>query len=334
MSGLRLALVGAGRIAGAYSEVLAGCEDVEVVGVADVLPEAAEAAAARLDCPAHTSYDELLEDRRPEAALICTPPDTHSEIAVSLLERGVHVMCEKPLSVSSAAARRMLDTAEANEVILTMATKFRYVDDVIKAKSIVDSGILGEVILIENTFASRVDMSGRWNSDPSAAGGGVLIDNGTHSVDLTRFFLGPIDAVMAVEGRRVQGLLVEDTAQLFLRSHEGIRATIDLSWSINKERDAYLDIYGSAGTIRIGWSASRYRQTSSPDWVEFGHGYDKNRALKSQLCNFAGAIRGTEPLRITAEDALASVQVIEAAYRSMANDGWVGVERRPASMTA
>jgi predicted dehydrogenase len=326
MTPSRIGLIGAGRIAGSYADVLADCDSVEVVGVADVNGQAAQAMAEGLGSQSFSSHRDLVEEAQPAAVIICTPPNTHGEISLDLIGRGIHVMCEKPLALSPSEAVRMLAAAEENAVTLTMASKFRYVEDVVRARSIVESGVLGEIILLENTFASRVDMSTRWNSQSEVSGGGVLIDNGTHSVDLVRYFLGPIAEVMAVEGKRAQALTVEDTAQLFLRGGDGARATIDLSWSIDKERPWYLEIYGSEGTIQVGWQSSRYRQRTSSDWVEFGKGYDKTQAMHDQVANFARAIAGVEPLRIHGIDALASVDVMEAAYRSLSHDDWIEVE--------
>ncbi len=165
-------------------------------------------------------------------------------------------------------------------------------------------------------------MSNRWNSDPAISGGGVLIDNGTHSVDIIRYFLGRIADVQAVEGKRIQGLAVEDTVRVFVRTASDVLGTIDLSWSINKELDTYVNIYGSNGSIRLGWQRSEYRQTSSKDWIAFGNGYQKVDALRGQLDNFCRALSGSEPLRITAEDAIASVAAVEAAYESLTNSRW------------
>jgi predicted dehydrogenase len=320
---VRFALVGAGGIAQSYAQAFEDCPAGRLVAVADVRAEAARALADRFGCPHFDSHETLAEEAPPfEAVIVCTPPNTHEDVCLHFLERGKHVLCEKPFTLDSASARRMLAGARRAGVLLTMASKFRYVDDVLRAKSIVESGILGEIILFENAFTARVDMGNRWNADPAVSGGGVLIDNGAHSVDLMRYFLGPLADVQVIEGKRVQGLRVEDTVRIFVRSVSGIMGSIDLSWSINKELDSYLNIYGSYGTVAVGWKDSRYRQVSGRDWVVFGNGYDKVRAFRSQLGNFAGAIRGEERLRITAADALASVEVIEAAYQSLHEQHW------------
>lgn len=324
---LKFGIVGAGSIAQAYAQAFKDCETATICAVADVRAEAARALGEELRCPSYDSFEKMAEQVRLDAVVVCTPPATHPEICLHFLERGVNVLCEKPLSIDSASAKRMLDAAKRCGVKLTMASKFRYVEDVVRAKSIVTSGILGEIILFENAFTSRVDMASRWNSNPQVSGGGVLIDNGTHSVDLMRYFLGPLAEVQVVEGKRAQGLSVEETVRIFVRSLSGVMGNIDLSWSINKELDNYISIYGSHGTVRVGWKESRYRQSSSSDWVVFGKGYDKVQAFRSQIDNFSRAIRGEETLLITPEDALASVEVVEAAYAALRQSQWTTISR-------
>lgn len=325
---LSFGLVGAGAIAQSYLQAFQNSGRARLTAIADTRPEAAKAMAEGLpDCKIFDSHASLLENAACDAVVVCTPPSTHPEICIDILNRGTHVLCEKPLAIDGASARKMVETAQRNGALLTMCSKFRYVDDVVRAKSIVTSGILGEIILFENTFASRVDMGKRWNSNPDMSGGGVIIDNGTHSVDLMRYFLGPLDEVQALEGKRVQGTRVEDTATIFAHTREGVMGSIDLSWSLNKERDSYIEIYGSHGTISIGWRESKYRQSSSPDWVVFGKGYNKVQAFGSQIDNFCKAIQRTEPLLITADEAIESVDVIEAAYESLRRNDWVPVNK-------
>lgn len=322
------ALVGAGGIAQSYADAFKDHSDARLIAVADVRAAAAAALAAKFGCPSFASYQELLASGpRAEAVVICTPPNTHEELTTAFATSGAHVLCEKPFTLTPSSARRMATVAERAGVLLTMASKFRYVEDVTKARELIASGAVGEVVLWENAFTSHLEMRNRWNSNPAVAGGGVLIDNGTHSVDLMRYFLGPLAEVHCVEGKRVQQLSVEDTARVFVRSAAGVMGSVDLSWSVNKELDWYLNIYGSAGTIQVGWKQSRVKRAGGA-WDVFGDGYQKTRAFRAQLANFARAIRGAELLVITTEDAIASVDVIEAAYRSLRGAPWTGVPAR------
>ena len=322
---MRFGLIGAGAIANTYGQAFAQSTSTELVGVTDVRPEAAQALAERIGCPAFDSYEDMCEQTNCEAVVVSTPPITHPEICCWLLGQGIHVLCEKPLAVGLEEARTMVAAAERSTATLKIASKFRHVSDVVQAKSIVSSGVIGDVVLFENAFTSRVDMTNRWNSDPVIAGGGVLIDNGTHSVDVMRYFLGPIVEIQAVEGRRVQDIPVEDTVRVFVRSESGVMGTIDLSWSINKELPYYLSIYGSSGTVHVGWKDSKYRRASDNEWTVFGRGYDKLQAFSSKLDNFVGSIHGVERPIISLRDALASVEVIDAAYDAMRRSRWAPV---------
>ena len=178
---------------------------------------------------------------------LCTPPVTHPEICICFLERKIHVLCEKPLSINLQLAHDMVVTARRAGVKLAMASKFRYVEDVVRAKRLVDSGALGDLILCENVFTSHVDMSARWNSIPEISGGGVLIDNGTHSIDLMRYFLS-LARVHVLEGKRSAGLRVEETVVVFVRSATGVIGSIIFPGSLpnNEKLSGYLRFAGNA----------------------------------------------------------------------------------------
>lgn len=323
---IRFGLIGCGRIAQAHVEALEVIEQASLAAIVDVREEVANAEAERHGARVLTDYSDPALLDLVDAVIVCTPPNTHHEIGKHFLENGIHVLCEKPLTIDPTHARELVDVATDHNMLLMMASKFRYVDDVVKAKSIIESGILGKVILFENTFCAKVPMKDRWNANREVAGGGVIIDNGSHSVDIARYLLGPVREVQADTAIRAQDLDVEDTARLTLRTKNGPIGHVDLSWSITKESAEYVSVFGTEGTLLVGWAGSRYRQDGSSQWVEFGSGYDKRAAFKRQLVNFMDTLKGrAEPL-IAAEDALASVQVIRAAYRSAAQDSWVPVD--------
>jgi predicted dehydrogenase len=323
-SPINFGLIGAGAISQAYLQALRDVDGARLAAVVDPLPDVLATVKESQRCEVFPSVDQLLSHGC-EAAIVCTPPNTHVPICRALLEESVPVLCEKPLCFDSGDAEQLIELADRHGVLFSMATKFRFVEDIIEARHMMLSGIVGDVQLLQNAFTARVDMSRRWNSDPDVAGGGVLIDNGTHSVDLIRYFLGPISAVQAFEGRRIQNIPVEDNVQLITRTYNNVIGSIDLSWSLSKDLPNYVEIYGSQGTIRVGWQRSMYKQASSSDWVEFGSGYNKVRAFYNQIVNFCRAIRGEEGIVVTAQDALASVRVIEAAYRSMMQNHWVPI---------
>lgn len=328
MSKLNFALIGTGGIAQTYAQAFQTSDCCELVAVADINKAAAAAFAEPFNAKFFDSFASLEENSTFDAVIIATPPNTHPEIAEFFMARGKHVLCEKPLCLSSAEAVKMIETAEKAGVKFTMASKFRYVKDVIKAKSLVASGVLGDVIQFENAFTADVDMTKRWNSNAEIGGGGVLIDNGTHSVDIIRYFLGTVSDVLAVDAGSTQNLSVDENVKMLAKTESGVTASVDLTWGINKQLPNFLSIYGTNGTLHVGWGESKYKLNSNPNWTIFGTGYDKVQAFKSKIENFRNAILGTEELLIKPADALASVEVIEAAYKSLNQNLWQKVTEK------
>lgn len=326
---MRLGIVGAGAIARAYAAAIASGGFARLVAVADVDADAAEAMAAPEGAVAFPSHRALAASGLCEAVILTTPPATHADIAIDLAAHGLSILCEKPLSVDIDSAVRMTWAATQNGVLLSMASKFRFVDDVIRARAMLEAGEIGEPLLLENTFTSVVDMTARWNADPSIGGGGVLIDNGTHSVDIVRYLFGPITEVLAVPGPQIQPIAVEDSVTLMVRTESGRQAVIETSWSLHKDRTAFIGVYGDEGAIEIGWKGSRIRRQRNGAWETFGSGYDKHAAFSRQVEHFVGVLQGENLSLPDAQDALASVMAIQAAYRSIARGGWTSLDDRP-----
>ena len=326
MKPLRVGVIGCGRIAQEHLVAYKQLPEVQLVAVADVAERQATSVAEQFGCKAYTDFREMLQNESIEAVSICTPPVTHAEVMLDAVGRGIHILCEKPLTTQLSDAKRVLQAVQGTNLVLMMASKFRFVGDVLKSKAIIEAGILGKVIFFENAFCSHVDMRNRWNSKKAIAGGGVLFDNATHSVDIVRFLIGPIARVQTQHGIQIQDLEVEDTSRLCFQSAGGVLGTIDVSWSLNKGGDTYISVIGSDGTLTIGWRESRYRLHDKPDWVVFGDGYSKQKAFLNQARHFLRCIRRDEVPLLTPEDGLESVRVIEAAYRSSAMNQWADLE--------
>ena len=323
---LNLVLVGCGKVSQTYLKAISKIPGCSLKSVVDICEEKAKSTARALGCKAFTDYRQALDDNHLDAAVICTPPNHHAEISIFFLGNKIHVLCEKPLALNSDQAALMFQKAEENKCILMMASKYRFVEDIIRAKEILSSGILGRVKFFKNVFQTQIDMGGCWRSKKRISGGGVLIDNGSHSVDIVRFLQGPIVKVKAEEKEKIQSLNVEDNVHLHLRTRLYSIGTAALSWSINGDQESYLDIIATKGILSVGWKCSKYKKINESDWVMFGGGYNKLKAFIRQVKNFANSIKGLERPLISAEDGIESVRVIETAYRSLKMNRWLEVK--------
>ncbi len=317
MTRVRLGLVGAGAIGVTHVQAAQRSERLGITAICDEDIRRATALAPPTGARAYDSIQAMRLEEDLDGVIVATPPASHQAIAEYFLNERVHVLCEKPLAPNVEAAESMIRTASNAGAILTMASKFRFVDDLRLARTAIESGEIGRVLMVENSFTSATEMSGRWNSNPALSGGGVIIDNGTHAVDIFRYLCGPLHDVRATEYHCFQRLPVEDTALLFAQCENGAVASSDLSWSIDKRSDCYLRIHGSNATIEIGWRESRIRRAGDGTWRAFGNGYSKLDAFTRLLENFAAAIAGEALPEVSNDDALASVIAVDAAYRSL-----------------
>ncbi len=312
----RIGIIGCGGIAAAHINAYRENDSANLVSFCDADMEKAKECADKFEGRFYSDYREMIEKERLDGVSICTPPSSHKDIAVTLLSRGINVLCEKPLAISAFQARQMADTATKNNVLLLTAFKFRFFDKVLKARELISQGVIGRVIMFRNMFGGAIDMSKRWFSKREISGGGVLIDNGVHAIDLVRFLFGEVKSVSARIATFAQDIEVEDTARLLLEMENGSLGTVDLSWSIPYPQPFYLEIYGSKGSIMVGGDILRYRSREMKDWIEEKEKLDGEGAFVRQIGHFLNCIKRKETPIVNGIDGLRALEVIEAAYKS------------------
>lgn len=319
----RVAIVGAGGIARAHADALAALPGCALTAVADTDRDAARRLADSAGARAYHSVGELLDAGGIDALVVCTPPITHESIVTEAMRAHLPTLCEKPFAPTPAAARRMIAAAETGGTLLTLASKFRFAAGVIAAKRLIDSGELGAIELVENVFTTRADMANRWHADPAVSGGGVVMDNAPHAVDLIRFLFGEIEAVSAVE-LAPRRLAVEESALLTMRAASGVAATSLLSWTADARRPWFLAAHGSIGTVEVGWAETRAR-SGNGDWRRLAGGYNKADCFAALLGDFLAAARGESVPALALGDALANVEAVGAAMQSLNRREWCRV---------
>ena len=312
---IRIGIVGCGQMGRWHLDGYKGNPSVELVAFADTQVDRARSFANEAGVKVYGSHLEMLEHERLHGVSICTVPATHRQIALDCLEAGIHVLCEKPLAISLKEALDMNRKADEKGLLLLTAFKFRFYDEVLKAKELIDKGSLGRILNFRLMFSGYMNMTQTWYVNKELSGGGVIMDNGPHAVDLVRFLLGEISSVNVDMTHFTNG--VEDNAKLTLGLGNGLAGTCDLSWSFSPPpSNAYLEIYGEDGTVLLDLEGMTYRYRTWTDWKRVPNQTRVRQAFARQMDHFIDSIEKGRPKRIENEDGIRSQIIIDAAYEA------------------
>jgi predicted dehydrogenase len=343
---LRLGIIGCGLIGQRRAAVARSCGH-RVVAVADL--DAAKAAQAAGDCGAEPLSDWRQLVQRPDidAVVVATFNAALAPITIASLQAGKHVLCEKPLGRNSAEAEQMVAAARQTRRILKTGFNHRHHPGVWKAHELVLQGAIGPQMFIRAVYGhgGRPGYDKEWRADASLSGGGELLDQGVHILDLCGWFMGEFSEVFVMagtfawnlgcwpskpepapghsEGGRARRL--EDNAFALLRAPDGRIAQFHTSWTQWKNRFSF-EVFGQAGALAVeglggsygteSLSLTRRRAHGGPPFVEteaFG-GPDDSWRLEWQ--EFVNAIHeGREPLA-NGDDGLRTMRLIDALYES------------------
>ena len=351
---LHIGIIGCGGIAnGKHMPSLKKIDTVEMVAFCDIVKERAEKAAKEYGTPdarVYTDYKELLKEDDIDVVHVLTPNKQHSFITVDALEAGKHVMCEKPMAINSAEAKKMLDAAKRTGKKLTIGYQSRFRQDSMYLKKVCENGELGE-IYYARAQAIRRRAVPTWGVflDAENQGGGPLIDIGTHALDLTLWEMNNYEPAMVVGStfRKLadtenaanawgswdpKKFTVEDSAFGFIKMKNGATIVLESSWALNtlltSEAKTILcgtkggaDMLGPEGSSRI--NGEKYSKTfvTEPDLKAGGVAfYDGTTggdpAELEARAWIAHVLDDSKPLVTKPEQAYVVTQILEAIYRS------------------
>ena len=354
MDKVRIGIIGCGGIANQkHMPSLKKLPDVEMVAFCDIIEEKAKAAAEKFGTPdakVFTDYKELLKLDL-DVVHVLTPNKQHSFITVDALESGKHVMCEKPMAINSAEAKKMLDAAKRTGKKLTIGYQNRFRPECRYLKECCEAGDLGE-IYYARAQAIRRRAVPTWGVflDAENQGGGPLIDIGTHALDLTLWEMDNYEPAMVVGStfRKLadtenaanawgswdpKKFTVEDSAFGFIKMKNGATIVLEASWALNTllvdeaktilcGTKAGADMLGGKGTpLRINGERFSKMYTTEPklaaDGVDFYEGDGSGSPADLEARMWIDHVKDdSKPLVTKPEQAYVVTQILEAIYES------------------
>jgi predicted dehydrogenase len=248
-----------------YLPALAAHPDVDIVGICGRTAAKAEMLAAEWGVPwVSTDSDAFLDPDRLDAVVVATSNDSHEALTLTALDRGLHVLCEKPIATTTAAAARMAARAVETDAVTLVPFTYRYMPTNQHVKRLIDDGFVGRPFHLNMRYFTGYARDGEysWRFDTELAGSGVLGDLGSHWLHVARWLLGEVTEIGCVSARFIERAArpdgadyarSEDSAQMTVRFENGAYGTLQVSavcWEgTDFNQTHHLDLHGSDGTI-------------------------------------------------------------------------------------
>jgi UDP-N-acetyl-2-amino-2-deoxyglucuronate dehydrogenase len=251
----RFGIIGSGVIAAMHAEAIHRLPDAQLVAISDVIPEKAQKLSAKYRVNAYDDPAEMLRQEKPDIACICTPSGMHGEHAILAMRAGCHVVVEKPMEINRSAIDDMLRVQQEQGVKLTVISQHRFDSSTKYVHELVTHEALGKLVLgnaIVPWWRSQAYYdSGDWRGTWALDGGGVLMNQSIHSIDLLQWLLGPVQSLHAYTSTLVHKIEVEDVASVTLRFVNGALGTITATTGAYPGLGARIEVYGDKGSAVI-----------------------------------------------------------------------------------
>lgn len=334
MEKIRFAILGCGVIGDVHARAIAELPELcELVALCDVNPTRAEEYAKKYNVKAYSDYAEMLRDSKIDAVSICTPSGMHADQAIAAIEAGKHVLCEKPMALTTADAIRIREAEARSDKKLSVIFQMRYTEDIQYLKKVIEDGMLGQLTFCDLYMKYWRDESyfkvSPWRGTFKMDGGGALMNQGIHGIDIMHYLLGAPKLLTAKVKTLVHNIETEDTAVAAVEYPSGALGVIEASTSSNPGFDRRIEINGTRGyAVVIDAHLEKLFVDGKfliDERIVTGEGTKSDPTKMShdkhalQIKNFIRSINGEEELISTSADGLAAVSFIEKIYETSKN---------------
>jgi len=330
MSKVKFAIVGTGSIVPIHAQAIQSIHDAELVAIFGRSTPKAQELAAKFNCDWYSNYQEMLKRTDIDAVSICTPNGLHAELGIEAALAGKHVIIEKPIDVTIEKANALIKTCQKQGVKLGIIFQRRYSDGVMALKTLLNQGKLGELIFggcyVKLYRSQAYYDSAAWRGTWDVDGGGVLMNQGIHYIDMLQFLAGPVAEVTGHCGTFGHiGLEVEDTASAAIKFQSGALGVIEGTTCAYPGLVSRVDIYGTEGSaviendvltsvqLKSGYeykaeSSTENAGVSSPDISFECHRRQFQEIITAFKNNMEPSVNGVEGIK--------ALEVILAIYKS------------------
>jgi len=344
---INIGIIGCGKIAQVrHIPEYAANPNARLAGYYDLNQERAAGLAKKFGGKAYSSVEELLADKKIEAVSVCTANASHAAISIAALNAGKHVLCEKPMATTLADCEAMVKTASERKRTLMIGQNQRMAKAHVKARQLIASGLIGEIISFRTTFGHggpetwSIDPGQNvWFFDKNQAAMGAMADLGVHKTDLIHYLTGQTVVettarLLTLDKRDARGALigVDDNAVCIYRLSGGALGSMTASWTFYGAEDNSTILYGTQGIMRIYDDPDYAIQVSSRTGEKILYEIDKIQTNDSQTSSgiideFVGSLVEKREPAISGADVLKSMRVIFASFESSQTGRTVAVNQ-------
>lgn len=326
-----IAIIGAGMVANVHASALKEIDTVSIRGVYDRSEAAMQAFTKNHGVPAYSQYADVLSDPTVDVVSICLPPGNHAEFCIAAAAAKKHVIVEKPIEIQVERAQEMIEACRTNGVKLSVIFQNRFTPAACQVKQALEAGVLGKLILgdayVKWYRSPEYYQASAWRGTLAVEGGGALINQAIHTIDLLQWFMGGVKSVTGMVRTTTHQIEGEDLGVGMVEFTNGALGIIEGSTAVLPGYKERIELHGQKGTIVLEGGNIREWKVEGMDEADYVqpetivYGMTNSPAIshvnhKAQLEDILDAIQNDREPSVSGEEGIKALEIITAIYQS------------------